>query len=206
MGFVCLWVRRTARFPCLQWRTEGAVGGFGGSGPPRRNSEVLTKLSRIPSSVGNTSVTTCSCPWVQTPTYRPQGSNSQNRTSRWHECNIWIYTVWHSRHTQYIPSDTAGTPGIYRVTQQAHPVYTVWHNRHTRYIPSDTTGTPGIYRLTQQSHPVYTALTQQAHPVYTVWHNRHTRYIPSNTTHTPGICRLTQLLLTGIYHSNIKIK
>jgi hypothetical protein len=36
-----------------QWRTEG---GLGGSNPPR-NSEVLTKLSRIPSSVENTSVT-----------------------------------------------------------------------------------------------------------------------------------------------------
>jgi hypothetical protein len=35
-----------------QWRTEG--GGF----PPPRNSEVLPKLSRIPSSVEYTSVTT----------------------------------------------------------------------------------------------------------------------------------------------------
>jgi hypothetical protein len=34
-------------------------GGFGGfKPPPLRNSEVLTKLSRIPSSVENTSVTT----------------------------------------------------------------------------------------------------------------------------------------------------
>ena len=32
-------------------------GGFGGS-KPHRNSEVLTKLSQIPSSVENTSVTT----------------------------------------------------------------------------------------------------------------------------------------------------
>jgi hypothetical protein len=38
-----------------QWRTEGG----GGSHPPTpRNSEVLTKLSRIPSSVENTSITT----------------------------------------------------------------------------------------------------------------------------------------------------
>jgi hypothetical protein len=38
----------------MQWRTEG--GGLGGSNPSR-NSEVLTKLSRKPSSVENTSVT-----------------------------------------------------------------------------------------------------------------------------------------------------
>jgi hypothetical protein len=37
-----------------QWRTER--GGLGGSNPPR-NSEILTKLSRIPCSVENTSVT-----------------------------------------------------------------------------------------------------------------------------------------------------
>jgi hypothetical protein len=36
-----------------QWRTEG---GLGRSNPPR-NSEVLTKLSRIPCSVENTSLT-----------------------------------------------------------------------------------------------------------------------------------------------------
>ena len=35
------------------------AGGFGGvQTPPSRNSEVLTKLNRIPSSVENTSVTT----------------------------------------------------------------------------------------------------------------------------------------------------
>jgi hypothetical protein len=39
----------------IQWRTEGE-GGF--NPPTPRNSEVLTKLSRIPSSVENTSVTT----------------------------------------------------------------------------------------------------------------------------------------------------
>jgi hypothetical protein len=33
-------------------------GVLGGSTPPPRNSEVLTRLSRIPSSVENTSVTT----------------------------------------------------------------------------------------------------------------------------------------------------
>jgi hypothetical protein len=36
-----------------QWRTEGMFGGF----KPPWNSEVLTKQSRIPSSVENTSVT-----------------------------------------------------------------------------------------------------------------------------------------------------
>ena len=45
----------TKRYYCyVQWRTGG---GFGVLKPPR-NSEVLTKLSRIPSSVENTSVTT----------------------------------------------------------------------------------------------------------------------------------------------------
>jgi hypothetical protein len=39
----------------MQWRTEG---GLGVQPPPPRNSEVFTKLSRIPSSVENTSVTT----------------------------------------------------------------------------------------------------------------------------------------------------
>ena len=39
----------------FQWRTDG--GWFGVFKPPQ-NSEVLTKLSRIPSSVENTSVTT----------------------------------------------------------------------------------------------------------------------------------------------------
>jgi hypothetical protein len=38
-----------------QWHTEGGV--WGGSNSPRK-SEVLTKLSRIPSSMENTSVTT----------------------------------------------------------------------------------------------------------------------------------------------------
>jgi hypothetical protein len=38
-----------------QWRTEG---GNGLNPPPPRNSEVLTKLSRIPCSVENTSITT----------------------------------------------------------------------------------------------------------------------------------------------------
>jgi hypothetical protein len=38
-----------------QWRTEGEV--LGGSNPPPRNSKVLTKLSQIPSSVENTSLT-----------------------------------------------------------------------------------------------------------------------------------------------------
>jgi hypothetical protein len=37
-----------------QWRTEGLGGS---TPPPPRNSEILTKLSRIPSSVENTSVT-----------------------------------------------------------------------------------------------------------------------------------------------------
>jgi hypothetical protein len=41
---------------CLQWRTAGGFGGFKPTNP--RNSEVLTKLSRIPSTVDNTSVTT----------------------------------------------------------------------------------------------------------------------------------------------------
>jgi hypothetical protein len=36
----------------IQWRTEGGI-----QPPPPRNSEVLTKLSRIPSSVEYTSVT-----------------------------------------------------------------------------------------------------------------------------------------------------
>jgi hypothetical protein len=39
----------------IQGRTEG--GGLGGSNPPPRNSEVFTKLNRIPSSVENRSVT-----------------------------------------------------------------------------------------------------------------------------------------------------
>jgi hypothetical protein len=41
---------------------SGVPRGVGGLGfnPPPRNSEVLTKLSRIPSSVENTSVTTLS--------------------------------------------------------------------------------------------------------------------------------------------------
>jgi hypothetical protein len=45
---------------CEQWRTEG--GGVWGvqPSPHPRNSEVLTKLSRIPSSVENTSITTYS--------------------------------------------------------------------------------------------------------------------------------------------------
>jgi hypothetical protein len=39
-----------------QWRTErGVVWGF--QHPPFRNSEVLSKLNRIPSSVENTSIT-----------------------------------------------------------------------------------------------------------------------------------------------------
>jgi hypothetical protein len=42
-------------FAWRQWRTEG---GLGVSNPPTRNPEVLKKLSRIPSSVKNTSVTT----------------------------------------------------------------------------------------------------------------------------------------------------
>jgi hypothetical protein len=47
----------------LHTRTNSAVSGvprgvvWGGSNPPPRNSAVLTKLSRIPSSVENTSVT-----------------------------------------------------------------------------------------------------------------------------------------------------
>jgi hypothetical protein len=41
-----------------QWRTEGGGGGLGSSTHPPRNSEVLPKLSRIPSSVEYTSVTT----------------------------------------------------------------------------------------------------------------------------------------------------
>jgi hypothetical protein len=46
------------------WRTEGG-GRFGGvKPPPPRNSEVLTKLSRIPSSVENASVTTLDIPKV----------------------------------------------------------------------------------------------------------------------------------------------
>jgi hypothetical protein len=40
-----------------QWRTEGGALGVSNP-PPSRNSEVLSKLSRIPSSVENTSVTT----------------------------------------------------------------------------------------------------------------------------------------------------
>jgi hypothetical protein len=48
---------RTGR-PSDQWLTE--VGGV--QTPPPRNSEVLTKLSRIPSSVENTSVTTLDIP------------------------------------------------------------------------------------------------------------------------------------------------
>jgi hypothetical protein len=42
-------------YSTLQWHTEGE-GGF--NPPPPRNSKVLTKLSRIPSSVENTSITT----------------------------------------------------------------------------------------------------------------------------------------------------
>jgi hypothetical protein len=42
---------------CGQWRTEGGFVGGGGFRPPR-NSEVLTKLRRIPSSVENSSLTT----------------------------------------------------------------------------------------------------------------------------------------------------
>jgi hypothetical protein len=42
-----------------QWRTEKGGGGLVSSTPPTPgNSEVLTKLSRISSSVENTSVTT----------------------------------------------------------------------------------------------------------------------------------------------------
>jgi hypothetical protein len=47
---------RTLQDTTQQWRTEEGFGGF--EPPPLRNSEVLTKLSRIPSSVENTSVTT----------------------------------------------------------------------------------------------------------------------------------------------------
>jgi hypothetical protein len=39
-----------------QWRTGGGGGGEVGESPSPRKSEVLTKLSRIPSSVENTSV------------------------------------------------------------------------------------------------------------------------------------------------------
>jgi hypothetical protein len=41
-------------FTMCQWNTGGGVS----NPPPHRNSEVLTKLSQIPSSVENTSVTT----------------------------------------------------------------------------------------------------------------------------------------------------
>jgi hypothetical protein len=42
-----------------QWFTEEGFGGGGGEfNPLPRHSEVLTKLSRIPSSVENTSITT----------------------------------------------------------------------------------------------------------------------------------------------------
>jgi hypothetical protein len=40
-----------------QWCAQRGVGAGGGGLPPR-NSEVLTELSRIPSSVENTSITT----------------------------------------------------------------------------------------------------------------------------------------------------
>jgi hypothetical protein len=41
----------------LQWHTERGGRGVGGFNPLPRNSEVLTKLSRIPSSMENTSIT-----------------------------------------------------------------------------------------------------------------------------------------------------
>jgi hypothetical protein len=44
-------------FTFSQWRNEGRVWGVQ-QPPPPPNSEVLTKLSRIPSSVENTSATT----------------------------------------------------------------------------------------------------------------------------------------------------
>ena len=46
------WAGQAARMGAVAYRGEGGVK------PPPRNSEVLTKLSRIPSSVENTSVTT----------------------------------------------------------------------------------------------------------------------------------------------------
>jgi hypothetical protein len=51
---IFMWFSRNMQISCkwVQWRTEGDLGG---SNPPPRNSEVLTKLSRIPSSVENTS-------------------------------------------------------------------------------------------------------------------------------------------------------
>jgi hypothetical protein len=62
-----------------QWRTEG---GWGFNPPPPRNSEALTKLSRIPSSVENTSVTTLDIPKVW-----------QSRTGLQIERNQWLGTT-----------------------------------------------------------------------------------------------------------------
>jgi hypothetical protein len=64
--------------PCYQWRTEGGGGVWGVKTPPR-NSEVLTKLSRIHSSVENTSVTTLDIPKVW-----------QSRTGLQIERNTWL--------------------------------------------------------------------------------------------------------------------
>jgi galactokinase/mevalonate kinase-like predicted kinase len=55
-----LTVPHRLEYTVSQWRAEG--GGGGGwvvqTAPPLKKSEILTKLSRIPNSVENTSVTT----------------------------------------------------------------------------------------------------------------------------------------------------
>jgi hypothetical protein len=51
-------VRAYSKYMVYQRRTEGAGGGWGVQTPIPRNSEVLLKLSRIPSSVEYTPVTT----------------------------------------------------------------------------------------------------------------------------------------------------
>jgi hypothetical protein len=54
--FICICISKYPHFFLYPVMYRG--GGFGGSTPLPRNSEVFTKLSQIPSSVENTSVTT----------------------------------------------------------------------------------------------------------------------------------------------------
>jgi hypothetical protein len=52
--FYVVWVGTAYMYTVYQWRTKWGIGGF----KLHQNSEVLTKLSRIPSSMENTSVKT----------------------------------------------------------------------------------------------------------------------------------------------------
>jgi hypothetical protein len=115
-----------------QWRTEG--GGVGGSNPPR-NSEVLTKLSRIPSSVENTSVTTLDIPKVW-----------QSRTGLQIEQNPWLegYRYQIPVHSALCPQlnllnppsprkKFLGTP-LVMVTPLGHDCYNIMFQINLKYI------------------------------------------------------------------------